>query len=38
MLHLHAHFVSNDGLAEQKGLITSVTLSLQPASLGRLHF
>lgn len=38
MLHLHAHFLSNDDLAEQKSLITSITLSLQPVSLGRLCF
>lgn len=36
-MHLHAHFLSNDGLAEQKSLVTSITLSLQPVSLGGLR-
>lgn len=38
MLHLHARFVRNDGLAEQKSVITSITLSQKPLSLDRLHF
>lgn len=38
MLHLYAHFVNNDGLAGQESLVTFVTLSLQPVSLGGLCF
>lgn len=38
MCILHAHFISNDGLAEQKSLINSITISLQSLSQGRLCY